>query len=350
MKNEKRIKVAQFGLGPIGISSLKLLAQKGWVEVVGGIDIRPELIGLPLSKVTGEPDSLGDSIVYGSFEKLLEATEVDAIVHTAGSKAEQSFAQIRPMMEHGIAVVSSCEELLFPKLRAPETTREIDELCQKTGGRVLGTGVNPGYVLDVLPICLSGVCAHVKGVYGERVVNASTRRQPLQKKVGSGMEPETFRALAAEGKAGHAGFQESLALIANSLGWKIGTITETIDPVIADHDIKTEYFSVETGKTAGLHQTVKAETAEGFWIHLDLKMYLDAKDPHDSIRLESAPPIEATVDGGVAGDLATVAALVNAIPSLLEAKPGVRLMTELCIPHCQESLGTKPATESKTTH
>tara|TARA_R100000027_G_scaffold58155_1_gene48003 strand:+ start:20162 stop:21214 length:1053 start_codon:yes stop_codon:yes gene_type:complete len=348
MNETKRIKIAQFGLGPIGISSLQLLARKSWVEVVGGIDIRPELIGKPLSEVLGDSDSFGSAKVYGSFEELLENTEVDAIIHTAGSRAEQSFAQMRPMVEHGIAVVSSCEELLYPALRAPETTREIDELCKRTGARILGTGVNPGYVLDVLPICLSGVCAAVKGVYGERVVDAATRRQPLQKKVGSGMEPEEFKALAAQGKAGHAGFQESLALIANALGWKIGTIEETIQPVIADHDIETEYFSVKTGQTAGLHQIVKAETAEGFSIHLDLKMYLDAKNPHDSIQLESSPPMNATVSGGVAGDLATVAALVNAIPSLLKAQPGVRLMTDLPVPHCSESLGTDPANVPET--
>ncbi|MBC2601889.1 NAD(P)H-dependent amine dehydrogenase family protein [Puniceicoccus vermicola] len=348
MNINKRIKVAQFGLGPIGISSLRLLARKSWVEVVGGIDIRPELIGRSLGEITGDLSSFPEAKVYESFAALLASTEVDAIVHTAGSKAEQSFAQIRPMLEHGIAVVSSCEELLFPALRAPETTQEIDELCQTTGGRVLGTGVNPGYVLDVLPICLSGVCASVKGVYGERVVDASTRRQPLQKKVGSGMDPEEFRSLASQGKAGHAGFQESLALIANSLGWKIGMISETIDPVIADHDIETAYFSVETGQTAGLHQVVQAETAEGFWIHLDLKMYLDAENPHDMIRLDSSPSIEATIPGGVAGDLATVAALVNAIPSLLNAKPGVRLMTDLSVPHCRESLGMEPALEAES--
>ncbi|MDQ8208494.1 hypothetical protein QEH52_13300 [Coraliomargarita sp. SDUM461003] len=345
MSLSKPIKVAQFGLGPIGISSLRLLAQKNWVEIVGGIDIRPELIDQPLSDLVGDP-SVGTAKVYASFEELILTNEVDAVVHTAGSRATVSFEQIRPMLEKGIAVVSSCEELLYPALRAPKETAEIDQLCQSTGGRVLGTGVNPGFVLDVMPAFFSGVCASVSGVYGERVVDASTRRQPLQKKVGSGLDPEVFKALAAEGKAGHAGFQESLALLANALGWELGPITETIQPVIATKPIRTDYFSVEPGQTAGLHQIVSAESKEGYPIHLDLKMYLDAENPHDTIRLDSNPPIEATVTTGVAGDIATVAALVNAIPSLLIAAPGVRLMTELCVPHCRESLtGMQPACE-----
>jgi 4-hydroxy-tetrahydrodipicolinate reductase len=345
MSLSKPIKVAQFGLGPIGISSLRLLAQKNWVEIVGGIDIRPELIGQSLAELVGEP-TIGDAKIYESFEELMITHEVDAVVHTAGSRATVSFDQIRPMLEKGIAVVSSCEELLYPALRAPKETEEINQLCQTTGGRVLGTGVNPGFVLDLMPAFFSGVCASVSGVYGERVVNASTRRQPLQKKVGSGMDPEVFKALAAEGKAGHAGFQESLALLANALGWKLGPITETIEPVIAQKPIRTEHFSVDPGQTAGLHQIVKAESTEGNPIHLDLKMYLDAEDPHDTIRLDSNPPIEATVTTGVAGDIATVAALVNAIPSLLIAPAGVRLMTELCVPHCREKLsGMQPACE-----
>lgn len=334
MSLPKPIKVVQFGLGPIGIASLKLLAKKNWVEIVGGIDIRPELIGKSLSEVVGDA-AVGDAKVYKSFAYFILVNEVDAVVHTAGSRATVSFEQIRPMLKKGLAVVSSCEELLYPALRAPAETAEIDELCQATGGRVLGTGVNPGFVLDLMPAFFSGVCASVSGVYGERVVNASTRRQPLQKKVGSGLAPEVFKALAAEGKAGHAGFKESLSLLANALGWEIGSITETIEPVIAQKPIRTEFFSVDPGQTAGLHQVVKADTNEGYKIHLDLKMYLDAENPHDTIRLDSNPPIEATVTTGVAGDIATVAALVNAIPSLLEAPAGVRLMTDLCIPRCR---------------
>lgn len=335
----QKVKIAQFGLGPIGLSCLRLLAQKPWVEVVGGVDIRPELAGKSLSEITGE-SSLDGARVYETFEELTLNKPVDAVLHTAGSRAAISLQQMQPMLEKGVAVVSSCEELLYPALRAPEETAVADALCQETGARILGTGVNPGYVLDVLPVCLSGVCASITGVYGERVVDASTRRQPLQKKVGSGMEPEVFRRLGVEGKAGHAGFQESLMLVANALGWDVGPITETIDAVVADKLIVTDHFRVEPGQTAGLHQIVKAETTEGYSIYLDLKMYQGAKDPHDTIRLASDPPVEATIKNGVAGDLATVAALVNAVPRLLDSRPGVRLMTELSVPRCfSESLG-----------
>lgn len=324
----RKIKVAQFGLGPIGRNCVNLLAERSNFEIVGGIDISPELSGKSLGEVCDLPD-LNAGVVYPTFEAMWDEVQPDAILHTAGSRAAVSFAQCRPMLEQGLAVVSSCEELLFPSFRAPAETEEYNELCQETGGRIVGTGVNPGFVLDLLPVCLTGVCRSVTGVYGERVVDASFRRQPLQKKIGSGLAPDEFRALWKEGKAGHAGFKESLLLIAHALGWRMENLTEELEPMIADHDIKTDYFEVAKGLTCGLHQIVKAETAEGYSIHLDLKMYLDAQDPHDMVRLESDPPMEAHLNGGTSGDRATVAAVVNAVPRLLASAPGVRLMTEL---------------------
>jgi 4-hydroxy-tetrahydrodipicolinate reductase len=324
----RKIKVAQFGLGPIGQSSIRLLAEREKFEIVGGIDIQPALTGKAVGEVCGLP-KLNKARIYPSFEEMWRKVKPEVIVHTAGSRATVSLEQCRPMLQKGLAIVSSCEELLFPVHRAPKETAAIDRLCRMSGGRILGTGVNPGFVLDLLPVCLSGVCRSVKSVYGERVVNASTRRQPLQKKIGSGLEPGEFRRLWDEGRGGHAGFQESLLLIANAFGWKVGKVTETLEPMIADHDIKTQYFSVRRGLTCGLHQMVRAESRDGHSIHLDLKMYLNAKDPHDLLRLESDPPVEAYLKGGVAGDSATVAALVNAIPRLLKSPAGVRLMTDI---------------------
>jgi len=331
------VRVAQFGLGPIGISCLNVLAKKSWVEVVGGIDIRPEILSQDLGQLTGD-NSLNGIATYDSFEALCAEKEVNVILHTAGSSAAISLKQMEPMIDKGIVVISSCEELLFPAHRAPEETAVAHGKCQKSGARVLGTGVNPGFVLDVLPTCLSGICAEVYGVYGERVVDASTRRQPLQKKVGSGMSPEEFESLGREGKAGHAGFQETLLLVAHALGWDVGPIKDELFAIKAEEHIKTDHFEIEAGQTAGLHQIVSASTPEGKIIYLDLKMYQAAKDPHDLVRLDANPPVEALVKGGIAGDLATVAAMVNAIPRMLKTTPGVKLMTELSLPCCPDKI------------
>jgi len=321
------IKVAQFGVGPIGQSAARLVAARDDLRLVGGIDINPSLTGKSLAEICGLQGDAGH--VYRNFAQLADDVRPDVILHTAGSRAADSINQCRPMLEAGVAVVSSCEELLFPWHRAPEAAAEADEICQRTGGRILGTGVNPGFVLDLLPVCLTGVCREVTAIRGQRVVNASLRRQPLQKKIGSGMDPGDFRSLWREGKAGHAGFQESLLLIAHAMGWDIAEVEENLEPVVAEQRIKTEHFDVLPGQTRGLHQIVQGRATTGQTIHLDLKMYLGAPDQHDFIQIEGDPSVSCRVENGVAGDIATVAALVNCIPRLLAARPGVRLMTDI---------------------
>lgn len=325
------ISIAQFGVGPIGIESLRYASTVPWIKVVGAIDIDPAKTGRSLKDVVGI-NSFHDAFVYPSFEELWRLHRPDVVLHTAGSNASTSIAQIEPMVRHGVNVASTCEELLFPALRAPRESREIDALARESGSRIVGTGVNPGFVMDVLPVCLTGVARNVDRITVQRVVNASTRRLPLQKKIGSGMNPDAFRALFSQGKAGHAGFRESAYLIAHCMGWELDDLTETCDPVIAPRDIRTEHFDVPVGMTCGLHQRCAGKIGKAVKVYLDLKMYLDAPDSHDAIQIIGDQPLDMVLRGGVPGDQATVAALVNVVPRLLDATPGMKLMTDLAVP------------------
>jgi 4-hydroxy-tetrahydrodipicolinate reductase len=325
-----KIKVAQFGLGPIGIETLKLAATKPWLEIVGGVDIDPNKVGKSLGELTGVK-SLSRAKVYGSFAELLKKSKPHCVLHTSVSRMPAAAPQLEPIIKAGVSVVSSCEELLFPQLRAPAIAKKLDALCKKHKSRVLGTGVNPGFVMDTLAICLSGVCRSVDSIEIERVVNASLRRLPLQMKIGSGMEPAEFRRLFRAGKMGHVGLVESLALVAHALGWKIGKINETCEPMIAPKNIKTQFIEVPKGLTCGIHHRAEAKAGK-HRLTLDLKMYLDAEDPHDAVKIIGDPPINAVLHGGVHGDRATVAALVNSVPNVLRAQPGLLLMTDVPVP------------------
>ena len=325
------VNIAQFGLGPIGIESLKLAASKPWVNIIGGIDIDPAKVGQDLGELTHIP-SLKGRIVYSSLDELLAHGQPEVVLHTTVSKFKAAFPQLEPLARRGISVVSSCEELLFPQLNEPGLAATLDKICQANGARIIGTGVNPGFVMDVLPICLTGVSRDVRAIHIQRVVNASTRRAPLQKKIGSGLPAEEFRKLFKEGRAGHAGLKESLALIAHCMGWQATDITETGDAVIADHDIRTQFLEVKKGLTCGLHQRAEAKVNGKVNLVLDIKMYLDAKNPHDAIQIEGEPSLDVIINGGVAGDHATVAALVNTARRILQAKPGLLLMSDLSLP------------------
>ncbi|HTL58547.1 MAG TPA: hypothetical protein VL361_22860 [Candidatus Limnocylindrales bacterium] len=327
----KQIRIAQFGLGPIGVETLRLAATKPWAKVVGAIDNNLTITGRDLGELTGIRGLRG-CVVQPSLQELLKRVKPHLIFHTAVSKFKTAFVQLEPIARRGISVVSSCEELVFPQLREPLLAHRLDQLCKKNGARIVGTGVNPGFVMDLLPLCLTGVSREVKAVHVQRVVDASTRREPLQRKIGSGLSPGEFRRLLKQGRAGHAGLKESLALVAYGLGWPVKTISESGGAVVADHDIQTKYLRVRKGETCGLHQRAEAKLGKQTVISLVLKMYLDAPDPHDAIQIEGNPPLNLVLPGGVAGDHATVAALVNAAPRLLDALPGLRLPIDLPLP------------------
>lgn len=327
----KRIKVAQFGLGPIGLEALKLAAAQPWLEIVGAVDKDPVKIGRPLTELAGLP-ALDGLMVAKDLEELFRETPPELILHTASSSATTALQQMRPALELGVSVASTCEELIFPALKAAQVAREYDALCRLTGARVVATGVNPGFVMDVLPICMTAVSRTVEKIEVTRVVDASTRRQPLQAKIGSGQAPEDFGAKLRDGRAGHAGLRESLALVAHAMGWQLDGLTEVGLPIVAQRTIRTAFFSVEAGQVCGIHQRAVGAQGGVERVVLDIRMYLDAQNPHDRIVVTGRPPLDVVVNGGVAGDDATVAALINVVPRLLASAPGLHLATDLPLP------------------
>ena len=227
------IAMAQVGLGPIGLKTIQLAASKPWMRIVGAVDPHPALRGRDLGELTGV-QGLAGLRVYGSVAELLVQGKPEVVIHTTVSGFREASAQIIPLVEEGISVVSSCEELVYPQLREPELAAALDQLCKVNQARVFGTGVNPGFVMDLLPLCLTGVSCALHAVHITRVVNASTRREPLQRKIGSGQSPDPFRRALQAGKAGHAGLRESMALLAYGLGWTLEEISQTADVIVAD--------------------------------------------------------------------------------------------------------------------
>lgn len=322
------LKVAQIGLGPIGLECLRALSGIPWARVVGAIDIDPAKWGANLAELTREKRLRGISVCR-STDQLKERP--DLIFHTAVSRFKNAYEQLKQLARRGVNVVSSCEELVFPGLREPRLTASLDRLCRASGARIVGTGVNPGFVMDVLPLCLTMVARDVRAIRVQRVVDAATRRESLQRKIGSGQPPAVFRRRLRSGDAGHAGLRESLALIAHAMDWQPVRFVEIADTVIAKNNIQTRYFRVRKGETCGLHQRAEARTRDRRSLILDLKMYLNAEDPHDAIQIEADPALDVLINGGVAGDYATVAALVNTAPRLMQSSPGLKLLTELPI-------------------
>ncbi len=254
---------------------------------------------------------------------------VDVVMHTTRSYLPEVAEELMACISAGCCIVSTCEELAYPFRKYPEISAKLDRAAIDEGVALVGTGVNPGFVMDKLVLTLSAAAQRVDWASAVRVVDAGKRRLPLQKKVGAGMTPDEFRAQVAAGRIKHHGLPESVAMVADALGFAIDDISETIEPVIAEEAVKTEFLEVAPGQVAGVHQVARGFAAGEEKIFLELKMYVGAKNPADTIELRGTPNLTFTIPEGTHGDLATAAIAVNTVPAILAAPAGLRTVPDL---------------------
>jgi len=330
---ENEVRVVLFGLGPMGKLIAKGILEKKGIRIVGAVDIAKELVGKDLGEILELRRTLGVTITDNA-EELLSRIKADIAVISTRSYLKDVYPTISLCIKAGINVISTCEELSYPYYKHPELATEIDELAKKYGVTVLGTGINPGYLMDTLPITLTGACQRVDSIKVTRMMDSSKRRVPYQKKIGTGLSPEEFKRMIDEKKiTGHVGLVESIAMIAAALGWKLDEIKEfPPEPVIADKEITTSYTTVKPGQVAGLKSIAHGIKNGKPVIILEFISHAAVEEEYDAISIEGVPRIYEKIAGGIHGDIGTVAVTINMIPKVLNAKPGLVTMKDLPLP------------------
>jgi 4-hydroxy-tetrahydrodipicolinate reductase len=326
------LKVVHVGLGPIGQGIARLVADTDGLQIVGATDPFPDHAGKDLGSLLGLPRRLRVK-VEGNPERFFRRARADVAILSTSSALKTVKTQVAALVQRGMNVVSTCEELAFPTPERAAIFRDLDRLAKKKKVTVLATGVNPGYAMDALALVLTAPCARVDRVAVTRVVDAGTRRLPLQRKVGAGLNLNQFRRAMTEGTVRHVGLVESVHMIATALGWKLERVEETLEPAIAPRDLDTEYLRIPAGAAAGIKQFARGYRNGDVAISLDLQMYVGAESPRDHVLVVGLPPIDMTIAGGVAGDTATAAIVVNAIPKVVTAPAGVVTMKDLPLVH-----------------
>ncbi len=330
--NAHMTRVVHVGLGPLGCRIAGDLVGREGLELVAAVDVDPKLAGRSLSDVLpGVPRGARDVTVGASIEELPD--ELDAAVVTTVSDLAACAPTLRALLERGLAVVSTCEELCWPWLRHAELARELDALARERGGRLLGTGVNPGFLMDALPVFASSVCRRVDSVEVWRVQDAASRRLPFQRKIGATLDLARFEERRKSGTLRHVGLAESLAFVATSLGLGFDDWEETLEPVIAERDLACDLGPIPRGAAAGVRQVAEARAGGRVVCRLTFQAAIDQADPHDRVKIDGEPPLDLRFSGGVHGDVATCAIVLNAIPALLEAPAGLHTMASIPMAH-----------------
>lgn len=323
----REIRVIHYGLGAIGSQIARLVLSREGVRSVAAIDIDEGKAGRDLGAVIGLDRPL-DILVSQTLASAMKGKEAEVVLHSTGSFLEKVIPQLREVISAGLDIVSTCEELAYPAAKHPKLAVEIDTLAKERGVTVLGTGVNPGFIMDTLPLVITGVCQEVQRIHVRRRVDAGRRRLSLQRKAGVGLTRVQFQEGVKARRVGHIGLRESVALIADALGWELEAIEESLEPVIAQRPMRTQFLEVEADQVAGVHQIGRGIKDREEVITLDLEIGVGLKEAKDTISVEGRPSVQLTIEG-VHGDIATAAMVVNAVPRVVDAPPGLVTMADL---------------------
>lgn len=325
------IRVMHVGLGPIGSAVLKQLAGRRGFKVVGGVDVDAAKVGRDLGDVAGLPQRLGVK-VSADIAKTIKSAKPDVVVLCTSSSIKQVLPQLEAILKAKKPVVTTTEELSYPGYTHIRQARLIHAWAKKAKVAVLSTGVNPGFVMDALPIAMTAVCDRVDRVVVNRIQDARMRRLPFQQKIGAGLTTEQFEKQVRDGSVRHVGFTESIAMIADALGWTLDRITDSVEPKLASVTTSSEFLAVDPGYVCGIVQDGvgyrKGEPA----IRLHMEAYLGAPEAYDSIEIDGSPRLAVKIVGGVHGDVATTSIVINSIPKVLAAAPGLHTMRDLPLP------------------
>jgi len=325
------IRVLHVGLGPIGAAVARQVAGRRALRIVGAVDVDPAKVGRDVGDVCGIDRRLRVA-VSANLEESIKATNPDVALVCTSSSLKRALPQLEVLLKRRVPIVSSTEELAYPTKGNARIAKAIDARARGARVAVLGTGVNPGFCMDALPIMLTGVCAQVERIEVDRVQDARIRRLPFQQKIGAGLTREEFEKRVEEGSVRHVGLAESISMIADALGWKLDAIHDEIQPKIATASVSSAFLTVEPGFVVGLVQDGVGFRKGARLITLHMEAYLGAPESYDAVRVVGSPPIDMKIAGGIHGDVATASILVNSIPKVLNAAPGLRTMRDMALP------------------
>lgn len=328
----RTLKVAIAGLGPVGQAVARTVLQNPALKLVAAADPAPLHAGRDVGVVLGLPRKVRVK-VEGDPDRFFRRVRADVAFLCTSSLLKDVKPQVAALVARRIHVLTSCEELAWPAPPRAAAFRELDRLAKKKKVSVLATGVNPGFAMDALALTLTAPCARVRRVSVTRVVDAAARKLPLQRRVGAGLNLAQFRRAVTDGSVRHVGLVESAHMVAGALGWKLDRVDETLEPAIAPRDLDTEYLRIPAGAAAGIRQAVRAYRGGELAISLDLQVYVGAESPRDHVLVDGDPPVDATIAGGVNGELAAAAMLLNSLPKVLAARAGVLTVKDLPLVH-----------------
>ena len=337
MKNN--IRVAVWGFGAMGSGMAELLMKKQGVEIVGVCDLNPDAVGKNLYDYLGvSQGGRKPVIISNDIDQVLKKGECDICLCATDSFTKKAFPRLKMILEKGINVISTAEEMAYPQAQNPDLAAELDKIAKANGVTVLGTGINPGLMMDLLVVALTGAMSEVEHIKVQRINSLSQFGKAVMEEQGVGFSKERFIEETKSGQlAGHVGFSESIGMIADAIGWKLdGPITQSQEPIVTDVARETKYIKVNAGDVAGCSMLGFGKVDNKLKIEMvhpqQIEPQLGGVSTGDYISLKGSPNIEMAITPEVEGGVGTISMCVNMIPHVINARPGLKTMLDLPVP------------------
>ena len=332
----ENVKVIIWGLGAMGGGMADMLLKKRGVDIVGAVG-RGAKVGKSMYDYISTPRGDRPDVIIGSPEDVIKEGAADVVLCCTDSFTKSAFDRLKFVLERKINVVSSAEEMSYPQAQSPDEAKKLDELAKANGVSILGTGINPGLIMDLLVVIMTGCCEEVDHIVSRRVNSLSPFGPAVMEEQGIGITKEAFVDGVKTGKlSGHVGFHESINMIADAIGWNVDKITTSMDPIMTDVDRKSTHGFAKAGNVAGC-------AMKGFgYIGSELKIEMDHPqqiEPEqvgvqtgDYVIIKGKPNINMVNSPEVPGGIGTIAMCVNMIPHIINARPGLHTMIDLPVP------------------
>mgnify|MGYP000908159240 CR=1 FL=1 len=332
----KEVKVIMWGLGAMGSGMAKMLLKKKGVEIVGGIDMGNKL-GKSLYDILGVDRGDHPDVIVGTPEEVIKEKAADLVLVCTDSFTAKVFPKIKRVLESKMNVITTAEEMSYPMAQEPELAKQMDELAKANGVSVLGTGINPGLIMDLLVVIMTGCCQDVEHIISRRVNSLSPFGPAVMEEQGIGITPEEFKKGVEDGTlAGHVGFPESINMIADAIGWKVNKIDQSMEPIITDVDRQAPHGFAKAGNVAGVAMKGFGYVDGEVKIEMDHPQQIEPEqvgiNTGDYVIIKGTPPINMVNSPEVEGGIGTIAMCVNMIPHVINARPGLQTMLTLPVP------------------
>jgi len=335
----ENIKVLLWGFGAMGSGMAEMLLKKKGIEISGVCDMHPDRVGKSIFEVLGvDKGSRPEVLISNDIKALVSESCVDIALLATDSFTAKAFDKIKFLLENKLNVISTAEEMAYPQASEPELTKQLNKIAKDNGVTVLGTGINPGLIMDLLVVALTGACIDVDEIEAERVNSLSPFGPAVMEEQGVGITQEEFaEGVKNDTLAGHVGFNESVGMIADAIGWQLSApVKQSMEPIISNVYRKTKYVEVQPGNIAGCSMKgygyVGGEEKIRMIHPQQVEPQLEGTDTGDYIRIKGTPNIDMAIKPEIPGGIGTIAMCVNMIPHVINSRAGLKTMIDLPVP------------------